>query len=192
MPSGPTGRDRGDTRPATRTETRKAGNQLLPDELQDVKNALEGRKFLEKHLLLSPPGEPVTHGALSACLHQISAMAGIPKQAINAIRSTAFLLDEMEEDAVNETIREALDSQVTELTSDMKLLVEDAKEKIGQHVKESIESIKQALKTITPANAPAHSATETGTCGKKKQSLWFCGLQVLEKHGYVRDATYIT
>ena len=30
------------------------------------------------------------------------------------------------------------------------------------------------------------------TCGNKKQSLWFCGLQVLEKHSYVRDATYIT
>ena len=29
-------------------------------------------------------------------------------------------------------------------------------------------------------------------CGSKKQSLWFCGLQVLEKHSYVPNATYIT
>ena len=28
-------------------------------------------------------------------------------------------------------------------------------------------------------------------CGNKKQSLWFCGLQVLKEHNYVRDSTYM-
>jgi hypothetical protein len=85
--------------------------------------------------LLCPPGEPPTHLLLNTCLHQISAMAGVPKQAVNAIRSVAFLLDEIEDSQINATLREALDSQMTEFTSDFKLLVEDAKEKFEEHVK---------------------------------------------------------
>jgi hypothetical protein len=96
---------------------------------------LEGRKYLEKHSLLCPPGEPPTHESLSTCLHQISVLAGVPKQAVNAIRSVAFLLGELEDTQINTTLREALDSQMTEFTSDFKLLVEDAKEKLDEHVK---------------------------------------------------------
>ena len=62
-------------------------------------------------------------------------MAGLQKPAINAIRSVAFLLDEMEEMCINETVKEAFDSQITEFTSDMKLLVEEEKEKINEHLK---------------------------------------------------------
>ena len=62
-------------------------------------------------------------------------MAGVPKQVVNAIRSVAFMLDEVEDSHINTTLREALDSQMTEFTSDFKLLVEDAKEKFDEHVK---------------------------------------------------------
>jgi hypothetical protein len=66
-------------------------------------------------------------------------LPGLQKPAINAIRSIAFLLDEMENLQVNETIREALDSQMTEFTSDMKLLIEDTREKLEEHVKKAEE-----------------------------------------------------
>ena len=62
-------------------------------------------------------------------------MPGIPKQALNAIRSTALLLEEVEEEAINETVRRAFDSQITEFTSDMKLLVDDVSTKIDAHLK---------------------------------------------------------
>jgi hypothetical protein len=124
-----------------RPSTRRNGPTTLIEELQDIKEALEGRKFLEKHSLLCPPGEPTTHLSLSTCLHQISMMSGVPKQAINAVRSVAFLLEEMEDLQINETIRDALDSQMTELTSDMKLLVEDAKTKISEHLKTAEERL---------------------------------------------------
>ena len=99
------------------------------------------RKFLEKHSILCPPGEPPTHSLLSTCLHQISAMAGVPKQMTNAIRSVAFLLEEMEDTQINTLLREALDVQMTEFTSDFKLLVKDAKERINKHVKISEEHL---------------------------------------------------
>jgi hypothetical protein len=112
---------------------------------------------LEDHSLLCPPGEPATPSSLSVCLHQISLMSGISKPAINAIRAVAFMIEEMEETTINETIRDAFESQVTEFTSDMKLLIEDAKEKIDTH-----------LKNITPpANTQVYGSTQgSGTNGR--------------------------
>jgi hypothetical protein len=108
-----------------------------PEEQHDINDQLQGRKFLEKHLLLWPAGEPSTHASLATCLHQISAMAGVAKPVLNAIRSVAYLLDELEETHINNIVKEAFDSQITEFTSDMKLLIEHAKEKIDGHLKES-------------------------------------------------------
>ena len=34
-------------------------------------------------------------------------------------------------------------------------------------------------------------STKGWHCGKKKQSLWFCGLQVLKEHNYLRGSTYM-
>jgi hypothetical protein len=108
--------------------------------------------------LLCPPGEPPTHQSLSTCLHQISALAGVPKQTVNAIRSVAFLLEELEDTQINTTLREALDSQMTEFTSDFKLLVEDAKERIDEHVKATE---KRLASQVMPASAQPRPTTGT-------------------------------
>jgi hypothetical protein len=42
---------------ATTTRKRKGSITTL-DEDQDIQDAKDGRKFLEKHSLLCPPGEP--------------------------------------------------------------------------------------------------------------------------------------
>jgi hypothetical protein len=151
------------SRPATRNEIKKTGNLKTPEDLQDIKNAQEGRSFLEKLSLLCPPGEPLTHEALSVCLHQISAMAGLQKQAVNAIRATAFLLEEMEEDAINLVVKEAFDSQISELTLDMKTLIEDAKSKIDEHIKTTLDKLNTENPSPTPpaflAPVPSPNAT---------------------------------
>ena len=142
-----------------RPNTRRNGPSSLPEELQEIKDSLEGRKYLEKHSLLCPAGEPATHTSLATCLHQISQMAGLQRPATNAIRSVAFLLDEMEDLQVNETIKEALDSQMTEFTSDMKILIDDTKEKIEEHIKNAGER----LANITPPiPTSVRLAMETG------------------------------
>ena len=107
------------------TTRKMGGNVVIPEESKDIKDALESRTY---------------------CLHQISAMAGLPEQAINAIRASVFLLEELEEIAINETIRVTFDSQITEFTSDMKLLIEDANLKIDLHLKEAVEQATQAIK----------------------------------------------
>lgn len=136
-------------RPVTRTDNRRNGTTVLIEDNQDIKDAQGGRRFLEEHSLLCPPGEPTSPLALSTCLHQISLMSGISKPATNAIRSVAFLLEEMEEVTVNETIRDAFESQISEFTSDMKMLIEDAKEKIDNHIKNATASL--ATQTAAPA-----------------------------------------
>ena len=138
------------TAPATR---KRNGSLATPDEFQDIKSREDGRKFLEKLSLLCPPGEPVSNGPLSICLHQIAAMPGIPKQALNAIRSTALLLEEVEEEAINETVRRAFDSQITKFTSDMKLLVDDVNTKIDNHLKAALA---QANRTTPPPASASH------------------------------------
>ena len=164
---------KGDARTNTRTDTRKSGNIATPEEQQDIKNALDGRKFLEKHSLLCPPGEPPSHETISTCLHQISAMAGLNKQAINAIRATAFLLEEIEENSIHETVRVAFDSQTTEFSADMKLLIEDVNEKISEHIKaaviQAIQSIplfqRPRTRSISPPPEPRNSEDK----GKEKE-----------------------
>ena len=133
-----------------RPTTRRNGPPTLIEEEQDIKGSQNGRKFLKKHLLLCPAGKPPTHLSLSTCLHQISEMPGVPKQTINAIRSVAFLLEEMEDTQIHESLRTALDTQMTEFTSDMKVLVEDAKEKINENIKaaeERLNSIQVPMST---------------------------------------------
>ena len=144
------------TRPNTRNDARRNGTSTVVEKLQDIKDSLEGRKYLERHSLLCPEGEPASHTSLSICLHQISAMAGVQKPVINAIRSVAFLLDEMEDTHINETLREALDSQMTEFTSDMKLLIEDAREKINEHIKDAEDHSTNT--TTTPTSQPGQHA----------------------------------
>ena len=144
---------------ATRSNLRRNGTSVIVEESQDIKDSNEGRKFLEKHLLLCPPGEPPTHTSLATCLHQISAMSGLQKQAINAIRSVAFLLDELEETQINLTVKEAFDSQISEFTSDMQTLIADAREKLDSHIKSAEERLSQA----TAANAVNAAAAPQAT-----------------------------
>lgn len=108
-----------------------------PEPPQDINDEKEGRTFLEKHLLLCPPGEPPNHYSLATCLHQISVMSGVTKPVTNAIRSVAFLLGEMEETQINGILKDAFDTQIRELTSDMATLIEDAKEKLNEHFKDT-------------------------------------------------------
>ena len=42
---------------ATRPNTHKNGTSIVIEELQEIKDPQEGRKFLEQHTLLCPPGE---------------------------------------------------------------------------------------------------------------------------------------
>ena len=153
-----------ETAPRPGPTTRRRNRSITtPEEYHEIKDATDGRKYLEKYSLLCPPGEPASNAALAICLHQIAAMAGLPKKAINAVRSTAFLLEDLEETAINETIRLAFDSQITEFTADMKLLVDDTNSKIQEQIKDLSEQITKAANQTRPTNNSTSQSREPGS-----------------------------
>ena len=87
-------------------------------------------------------------------------MSGLQKPVINAIRSVAFLLDELEDTQINETVKEAFDSQTNEFTIDMKTLIDDVKEKIDPHLKSTEDRLAQATATAQ-AQAPPSNVNRT-------------------------------
>ena len=163
MPPAQANKEKGDN-PPPKPGTRSNSSVTTPADLQEIKDADDGRKFLEKFSLLCPPGEPTTNGSLAACLHQISIMSNTPKRVANAVRAVALMLEETEEMAINDTIREAFNSHLTEHTSDMQMLVDDVNTKIDSHLKEALEKLTKAtadLSNSVPAN-PAGTAAGTG------------------------------
>ena len=115
----------------------KTRTESTPEIGYDINDKAEGRSYLEKHLLLCPPGEPPTHASLATCLHQVSALPGVTKPVLNAIRAVAFLLGEMEDTQISGILKDAFDSQITELTTDMATLIEDAKNKLDKNFKDT-------------------------------------------------------
>jgi hypothetical protein len=147
-----------------KTNTRNSQDETVsptpePEPKQDVNDEIEGRRFLEKHLLLCPPGEPPNHNSMATCLHQISEMAGVSKPVKNAIRSAAFLLGEMEETQINGILKDAFDTQIRELTSDMATLIEDAKEKLNKHFKDTEGRLTQMMEKAASHPSQAQTAT---------------------------------
>jgi len=65
-----------------------------------INDVAAGRRFLEKCLLFVPEGYPVMTTTLAAMLHQIAAIDKIPREAVQAIRAAAYLLDELDEGAI--------------------------------------------------------------------------------------------
>jgi hypothetical protein len=122
-------------KPSTRNEVRKTGVAVTtPTEIEEVSTVNEGRKFLEQKLLLCPPNEEFTLTSLISCLHQISRMSGITKTVATAVKSITCLAEELEEVAINTFVRDAVNSQLGELTTDVKTLVNDIKEKLTEHI----------------------------------------------------------
>ena len=148
--------------PARKSTRNRTGSISIPEDMQEIKDAKDGRDFLEGNLLLCPPGEPASNGNLSICLHQISAMPGIPRRVVNAIRAAAFLLEQTEELAINETVRSAFSSQIDEFESDMKLLIEHVNTKIDDHLKESLDQLAQAAAKVPTATNLGNAAVPGG------------------------------
>jgi hypothetical protein len=141
-------------RPNTRNETRKTGTTTTPTTKDDVHSATDRRRYLEKFLLLCPAGEPISNISMSNCLHQISEMKGIPNMIFNAIRAAAYLIREMEENAIHKVVREAMVSQMNEIAQELKDLVEDTKIKVNDHVKLKISEIILPQHIPPPPSSP--------------------------------------
>ena len=83
--------------------------------------------------------------SLVTCLHQITAIPGVQKTVLNAIWAVAFLLDEIEETQINQAVKDALDTQINEINSDIHLLLTDASNRINTHIKEATSAMTERL-----------------------------------------------
>ncbi len=153
----------GENRQTTRQEARKSGRTIIEEDHEEIKDARKGRKYLEAKQLLWPPGEPITLSAITICLHHISALANVPKPAVNAIRSVAYILEEVEETAMSEKVKEAVDSQMGELNKDLALLVSDVTERIDTHLSTKIgeltANVERLNNTISKAEETGHTTS---------------------------------
>ena len=145
----------------TRGNIRRTGSQATgPSEFDSVRDAEGGREFLEKNLLLVPAGEPITKNSLVTCLHQIANVSGIGKTVSVAVTAVAYLIEEMEDISVNEFVKEAVLTQLKDLTDDVKCFIDDAKASITEHVKSAtaapIPSARRSF-TETLINPPPHA-----------------------------------
>ena len=143
--------------------TRRNGASTIIEEAQDFNDALEGRKYLEQHLLLCPAGEPALHQSLATCLHQISSLPNTTKPVINAICTVALLLEEMEDTQIYTVVKEAVNIQINKVTTDIQKLIEDAMDKLNNQFKQ-VEAKIASLKPLTQTmfdNQPIHSHAST-------------------------------
>ncbi|KAF8800030.1 hypothetical protein BYT27DRAFT_7217361 [Phlegmacium glaucopus] len=118
------------------------------DEQDLINTVREGRSFLESQLLLVPEGAPATTSTLSAALFQIAATAKIPREAAQAIRSVAWLLDEMEEDAVAATARDAVNSQLSYMNNELRTLTEYFQTTLSGEVEEQAAAMAALSKVL--------------------------------------------
>ncbi|KAF8808246.1 hypothetical protein BYT27DRAFT_7210952 [Phlegmacium glaucopus] len=112
-----------------------------------INTAREGRSFLESRLLLVPEGAPATTSTLSAALFQIAATK-IPREAAQAIRSVAWLLDEMEEDAVAATARDAVNTQLSYMNDELRTLTEHFRTTLSEEVEKQAAAMAASSKVL--------------------------------------------
>jgi hypothetical protein len=136
------------TTAGTRASGRLTQKSVLDEEAQEIQNSTEAHTYLERSLLIVPPGQPPTIGLLVTALHQVAAYKGVAVPATNAIRAIAFLLEELEEQALHQTIRDSVTVQLNELAADLKDYVSDATQRVDAHVETKLEEISEATKTL--------------------------------------------
>jgi len=150
-------------RPATRLESKKTGIAPINEDKEEIRDENTGRLYLEKRLYLCPAGQPVTPVSLTHCLHQISAMQGITKPIRNAIRATAFLLEELEDYTTAENVREIVNAQLSNLSEDMQLLTTDLKEKVDSHLEGKLTDLDKSMDRLNRVIGKLEKAGEVVT-----------------------------
>ncbi|KAF8813547.1 hypothetical protein BYT27DRAFT_7084352 [Phlegmacium glaucopus] len=121
---------------------------LIDSQLNLVTDVSVGQSFLESRLLLVPKGHPVTPSLLAATLFQIAALDKIPREAMQAIRAAAYLLEEIEETAIAATAREAVNDQLTYMNDELKTMTDHFSTMLQREMEEQFESLTTVTKDL--------------------------------------------
>ena len=99
---------------------------VLNEELQEIQNSTKACFYLEKTQLIVLPGQEPTIGLLTMVIHHVTEYKGVLHQAINALQSIAFLLNEIKENTIHETVQDLVTVQLDAFSTDLKDYITDA------------------------------------------------------------------
>ena len=132
----------------TRSLGRLTQKTALNKELQEIQNSTEAHFYLEKTQLIVLPGQEPTIGLLTTAIHHVTEYKGVSHQAVNALRSIAFLLNKIKENAIHETVWDSVMVQLDAFGTDLKDYITDATKWIDEHLENKIVEISEATKTL--------------------------------------------
>ncbi|KAF9538300.1 hypothetical protein CPC08DRAFT_606786, partial [Agrocybe pediades] len=113
-----------------------------------INNVRDARRFLESKLLLVPDGTTPTSNIMSAALFHIAAMQGLSGLARRAIRSAAYIMEEMEEEATKRKDSDAGMGHENHANEELKAdIAEHLKGTISNEISNHIKAIQEATKT---------------------------------------------
>ena len=135
-------------------------------EKDQINNVRDARRFLETRLLMVPDGTAPTPNVMSATLFQISGMAGVPGLARRAMRAAAYLMEEMDTDAIATVTRDAVVEQMTYITEELKSMTEHIKLTITEEIGNQVRAIEEAT-----AAAAAHTKKISDEAATKQQGM---------------------
>jgi len=150
------------------TNNNNNNNNRTPSPLIDysqpglINNVVAGRRFLEKCLLFIPEGHPVMITTLVATLHQIAAIDKIPKEAVQAIRSATYLLDEMDEGAIASMARDAVNDQLTYINNELKSMTVHFRAMLESKTEKYMAAITASTKNIAASPHRSYRDALTG------------------------------
>ena len=158
---------------ATTTQKSKATTtrqtRLANEDDQEIGDSEKGRAFLEERLLFVPDGAPLTMDGLASTLYQISALPGIGRTAVNAVRAVAYLLKEIELGEVAEAIRDIANVQFNEMTKDLKEFTEGLTEKMTKDLEKKAAVLEKKTTELTEVAEKA--AQQAGNAGSYRDAL---------------------
>ncbi|KAF8817021.1 hypothetical protein BYT27DRAFT_6955985, partial [Phlegmacium glaucopus] len=127
-----------------------------------IDNAAAARRFLEKRLLFVPEGHPVTTATLAATLHQIAAIERIPREAVEAIRAAAYMLDELDEGAIAATARDAVNDQLAYMNDELKTLTGHFLTTMENEMGKHLATVTEATKGLASTTAKSYKEALLG------------------------------
>lgn len=151
------------SRPATRQgSSSKRRSDIISDSQSRIKDASDGRSFLESKEYLVP-GEKVTMASLGTALLYITQAQDMPQWAVDSIRSVALCIGEAMADSIVERLVESVTEAVESKHGTLSEAINDAAENTSKVIAEIKNSCEEAVQKLasTARKTPQAPAAPT-------------------------------
>ncbi|PPQ78948.1 hypothetical protein CVT25_002398 [Psilocybe cyanescens] len=151
-------------RRAQETESPPPPSTQYMDDGKDrpVNNITEAREFLESGLIFVPAGASPTPHSMASALFQVAELKGLTVTAKRAVRSVAYMMEQMVTEVIAGQAREVAVEQAEYVTLEMKNMAEHLKTTIAEEVTKQIATISESITKTqeTLSNNQVHTTTQ--------------------------------